>query len=341
MKNFDNEVMKVLIGKKVLLLAPRFFNYENSILNEIRKLGGQADYYDERPGNDFFTKLCIRLGYKKILANKINQYYSHILEKVNDVYDFVLIVNTESITKDILIKFREKLSKSKFIIYMWDSVKNKKGQIEFVNLVDKFITFDQNDIEFDNKIKYHPLFYVPEYESISRSVAKYKYDLLFIGTVHSDRYSIIKKIKDQLLANRVMYCYFYHPSKIVFILKKIFDKNFRRIPMREVSFVPLRREQVISLIAQSRVILDVEHPSQSGLTMRTIESFGAKRKMITSNNNIKKYNFYNELNQKVFDRDTSEIVVDDFFFDSPFESRSESVYTSYSLRNWLAEIFAF
>lgn len=331
----------MLRGKRILFISPKFFNYENSILNEIRKLGGQADYYDERPGNDFFTKVCIRLGYKRILANKINQYYNRILEEVSDVYDFVLIINTESITKDILMKFRVKLSKSKFIIYMWDSVKNKKGQIEFVDLVDKFITFDQNDIKLNDKIKYNPLFYIPEYENISKSAAKYKYDLLFIGTVHSDRYNIVKKIKNQLSSNRNMYCYFYHPSKIVFILKKIFDKNFRRIPIREVSFMPLRRDQVISLVGQSRVILDVEHPLQSGLTMRTIESFGAKRKMITSNNNIKKYDFYSELNQKVFDRNTAGIIVDDYFFDSLFESRSESIYRSYSLRNWLAEIFTF
>lgn len=338
MRDFVSEDIKVLIGKKVLLLAPKFFNYENSILNEIRKLGGQADYYDERPGNDFFTKVCIRLGYKGILASKINKYYNSILEEVSDVYDFVLIVNTESITKDILMKFREKLSKSKFIIYMWDSVKNKKGQIEFVDLVDKFITFDQNDIQFNDKIKYNPLFYIPEYEDISKSSAEYKYDLLFIGTVHSDRYNIVKKIKNQLSSNRKMYCYFYHPSKIVFILKKIFDKNFRRIPLREVSFVSLKRDQVISLVRQSRVILDVEHPSQSGLTMRTIESFGAKRKMITSNSDIKKYDFYSELNQKVFDRNTAEIIVDDFFFDSLFESGSECIYKSYSLRSWLKEI---
>ena len=59
--------------------------------------------------------------------------------------------------------------------------------------------------------------------------------------------------------------------------------------------------QILDYYQKSKVILDINHPYQRGLTLRTFEALGAK-KIITTNQEIKKFPFYNENNVFVIDR---------------------------------------
>ena len=87
--------------------------------------------------------------------------------------------------------------------------------------VDKYFSFDSNDIKIDKKIQFLPLFYIKDYENISKIREDILYDICFIGTVHSDRYKIIKKIEEQAKElNLKTYFYFYSPSKILFFFQK-------------------------------------------------------------------------------------------------------------------------
>lgn len=326
-------------AKKILLFAPRFFNYEIAIINQIESNGGIVDFYDERPSNNLMTKILIRIGYKKIINYKINNYYGSILNSLSNDYDYVLIINPESLSKHILEKFRAKLTRAKFIIYMWDSVKNKKSQLQFVGVVDKFITFDPEDIKFDSRITHVPLFYIPQYSMLNNNLSNCAYDISFIGSLHCDRYRIVKEIERQLPVGMRVFFYFYYPSKIIFFIRKLFDKDFQIIRVSDVKFHPLSSNQVIKIIDKSRVVIDVEHKFQSGLTMRTIEIFGAMRKLITSNYNIKKYNLYSIKNHYIFDRNNIDLQNIKQFIDGEFELECKEVYNSYSLNSWLLKVF--
>ncbi|MEK5777604.1 lipopolysaccharide biosynthesis protein, partial [Acinetobacter nosocomialis] len=61
--------------------------------------------------------------------------------------------------------------------------------------------------------------------------------------------------------------------------------------------------EIVELYAKSNIILDISHPGQSGLTMRTFEAIGAGKKLITTNTNIKEYPFYNANNIFIISRD--------------------------------------
>ena len=82
----------------------------------------------------------------------------------------------------------------------------------------------------------------------------------------------------------------------------------------------------------SRCILDAPQAGQSGLTIRSIECLGAKRKIITTNSDIRFYDFYNENNILIFD---GNIDTNSPFFTEDYNDIPESVYQKYSLRNWL------
>ena len=91
----------------------------------------------------------------------------------------------------------------------------------------------------------------------------------------------------------------------------------------------------MDIFENSKCILDAPQAGQSGLTIRSIECLGAKRKLITTNEDIKKYDFYNENNILVFN---DNLEINNNFFSSPFIEINEDIYTKYSLRKWLETI---
>ena len=326
--------MQELEGKKVLLLAPKFFGYELEIKNEIENLGAKVFYFDERPKNDFFTKVFIRLNLKSFIQKNINNYFQSIVNETKDEqFNYLFLVNPETIDTEKIESIKKLHSNLKVYIYMWDSIKNKKKSLDLLPSSDKFFTFDSNDKLINKNIHFLPLFYIRDYESIEKR-EKYLYDISFIGSIHSDRYSTVKSI-DSLKFN--VFFYFYSPSKILFILQKILYKEFRKISNDDISFKSLNKKEIINIIENSKCIIDIEHPLQQGLTMRTIEMLGARKKLITTNKNIKEYDFYNTKNICIVDRDNPIISKD--FLKLEYSEIEQNIYEKYTLQNWIKNIF--
>lgn len=329
-----------LQNKKILFLAPKFFGYEIEIEKELTALGAEVLYFDERPKNDFITKACIRLNLKIIIYKRIELYFKSIIKSIsNKEIDYLFLISPEAISVSDINLIKRNNPNIKVLIYFWDSIRNRKNSLEYLDLADKYYTFDSKDKQLSNKIEFLPLFYIQDYTYIGSKKDDFIYDACFIGTAHSDRYLAVRKIEKQLSdKNYKFYYYLYSPSKILFLFKKIFDKRMRTLPWKDISFKSLGKDDLIDIISKSKSIVDIHHPKQSGLTMRTIEMLGAKRKLFTTNNLVKGYDFYNSNNISVFDRDSS--VLDLTILNSCYSEVSIDIYERYSLNKWLNEIFS-
>lgn len=324
-----------LSGNTILLLAPNFFGYEFEIKKELENFGAKVVYFDERPKNDFLTKVFIRLNLKSFISKRINGYYKNIVESIKkERIDYLFLIAPETIDIKTIkeIKFNHK--NIKILTYFWDSIRNKKTALNYLDISDKFFSFDSNDIKIDRRIQFLPLFYIKDYENIKNEKENLLYDISFIGTVHSDRYKIIKEIEKQSKnLNLKTYFYFYSPSKILFFFQKLLKKDFRDIKWEDISFESLNKSDVLTIIEKSKSIIDIQHPMQVGLTMRTVEMLGANKKLFTTNTEIKKYDFYNKNNISILNRNIP-LVKLDFFMDNYMEI-DEEIYKKYSLKNWL------
>ncbi len=127
-------------------------------------------------------------------------------------------------------------------------------------------------------------------------------------------------------------------SKKLFYIQKTANKAFRMAKMSNFEFNSLSKEELIQRIERSRVVLDIQHPSQKGLTMRTIEMIGAGKKIITTNKEIKEYDFYDPNNIYYLDRDTIEL--DKSFFETPYQMLDKEIYHKYSVDGWLQDVFS-
>lgn len=332
--------MNSLKGKKILLIAARFFGYEEEIRGKLKALGVEVHYHDQRPSNSFLVKGLIRIN-KYFLANTIRRYYSALIKKTKQVqYDYVLFISPEAITKSIFLALKHSQPQARFILYMWDSFKNKSSSIrDILPYFDKRFSFDRHDCEIPElKIHYRPLFFLNDYSSVGDHVKK-EYDLLFIGTIHSDRYKILSQIREICERHSLRYFYYlYFPSKILFYLQRLMDRSLRKADINEFSFTALTKGDILEFAEKSKAVIDIQHPKQNGLTIRTMEVLGARRKLLSTNEDIVNYDFFHPNNIQVIDR--KNITIDLSFLDKPMAPISDEIYNKYSIDGWISDIFS-
>lgn len=333
---------KEFTQKKILLFSPEFFGYGKAIAEKLKFYGAEVSFFDERPGNDFLTKVFIRLN-KSLLKHKTKNYYDNIIVSLaENYYDYVLFLNAEAISKKELEKLKKTQLKAKFMLYMWDSIKNKKNTKSLITYFDIKYTFDKNDSKDLKNLNFNfrPLFYLDDFKTINSSIKKTS-DLLFVGTIHSDRYNLLMLIKKWITENNLTFDFFmFFQSKKLYYFNKFFNKTFVGAKYSDFEYTPLNTKKLIKKIEQTNVVLDIQHPKQTGLTIRSIEMIGARTKMITTNENIKNYDFYDPSNILVIKRG-GQMNINKDFFKTNYKPINQEISYKYSIDGWLKEVFNF
>lgn len=328
--------MRNLEGKFILFISPAFFGYEKAIKNRLIEWGALVDYFDERPANSFWTKGLIRLN-RRFLSYRITHYYNSIIQSIkNKSYDYIFVVNIEAMPLFFLHYIKKRQIAAKVILYMWDSIRNKKNTRDYLPFFDEVFSFDEQDCKNFPVIKFRSLFFLNEYEKLVDWKA-FDYDISFIGTAHSDRFLLIRQIKKQIEAKNLRaYWYLYLQNRKLFIWNKLNNTAYKDARLGDFNYIALSTEKLLDIVKKSRVVLDIQHPQQTGLTMRTIETIGAGRKLITTNSSIRQYDFYNPDNILIIDRNSP--VIDKTFCKSNYLPIPQRVYYKYSLDGWIEEV---
>lgn len=326
-----------LEGKRVLFISPAFFGYEVKIAEKMTELGANVDYYNERSVTVAYERALLKIN-PNVFYNKTLRYYNQIImETSNADYDYVFIIKCEMMPIKIIKKMKRLFPNAVFCLYLYDSLKNIKGVVDKLEYFDRVLSFDSEDVKNDSSIIFRPLFYIDDYKQKHIRNKQYKYDISFIGTIHSDRYKIIKTIKDLAEKNNYTYYFYcYLQSHFIHSYYRLTKKEFVNTKKDDFEFDKIQSSLIAEIIVNSNVVLDIQHPKQTGLTMRTIEMLGMNKKLITTNQNIKKYDFYNSNNIAVIDRNYVEIPKG--FLNKQYEKINENIYNRYSLEHWVLEV---
>lgn len=319
---------------RVLLIMPNFFNYPQTIKKALEDKGYVVDFFDDRPSTNPWIKTAVRFK-KNLIKNYIEKYFNSIMDSVSKhEYKYVVLISGQSLsfTEEMMKRLKENQRKATFVLYQWDSLRNFPYIKKMHKFFDRIYTFDREDAKSNNLI-FLPLFYSEKYEKIAKANHENFYDTLFIGTAHPQKYHFIKQMVAQLskVYNK-QYTYFFFPSRLVYFYRKMFNKEFKRASIKEFHFVPLNDPKTDKLFSASRIILDAPQAGQTGLTIRVIETLGAQKKLITTNSDVKNYDFYDPQNIYIYN---GEFDFNSAFFKKPYKELNDGVYRKYSLDNWL------
>ena len=311
----------------ILLVGINFGNYEKKICDEMKKQGHDVYYmFDSHPKQNAF-----RRGLGAAAAHKINIYYQKKTVRNHDTgLDLVIVIVGRELTADFLDNLKKKNPNARFVLYLWDDVK-RVANFESTHLFyDEIFSFDLKDCQIMG-FSHLPLFYT---ESPQKDIKK-EYDIYSAMFSHSERENIIIEIAKQAKEQGRKYL-FYISLGFFAYYKRRKEINRKRDPMICYISTPIPEAENYRNMEKSKAILDVQFAGQNGLTMRTIESLGMRNKLITTNPNIKYYDFYNDNNIYIIDRTCPELNLD--FMKTPYKELEKNLYEKYNLKTWVQVI---
>jgi hypothetical protein len=312
----------------VLLVSPLTFSYHLIISETLSSLGYAVTWWDQSASTSTAYRILLRL-FPIFTAFWSERSFRKKLYKLDKkAITHVLVIKGAGLSRQVALEIKETLTSASMGLYLWDGVENVKGVWSILPLFDSVATFDHVDAKRYNW-SYRPLF--GGNASSRQSIAvPLQFDWCFIGTVHSDRHRIIHKLRQRYgqYMRSFVFCYFQSP--LILLLRRLLDWTLWLAPKGTLSTKPMASTEVLKVVSSSRAVLDIEHPLQRGLTMRTIETVMMGKKLITTNRHIIASNLYDPSRVCVINRDDPEIPV--AFLDQPYMAISDTLRNYYSCR---------
>lgn len=318
-------------GKSILVAVPDFVGFPEGFMHGLKSLGFEAFILrNYEYGNIGFKNTLIHT-YKKLVhgdktfkKKKRKQLdYAKQLENLNNAniahFDFALFIRPDLFSLELIELIKKQTDK--VVAYQWDGLDVYPEVYTRIKLFERFFVFDETDIIKSDQLLPLTNFYFDNIIS-----TKIDLDVYFVGYYKEDRIEnlllLSRKFKELGLKTSINLC--------VGSSKEI--KKLNKEPVNLIS-KQLPFEENIFNISRSKIVLDVANTVHTGLSMRPFEAVGYKKKLITNNALIKKYDFYNPNN--IFVIENGNIDGIERFIALPYEELPEEIMRKYSFSNWI------
>lgn len=263
-----------------------------------------------------FTKTLFDYNLKReILAKRINK---KLLELPN--YDLILVVSADWLPVKFISSLKRKTSK--LIGWFYDAAANYPRIPNMISSFDKAYTFEKADADKFN------IEFLPNFNPYNTPLSKneFKHYIFHISSERKNRENLLTQIAKQLNEYAI-------PYDIRLISNNKTDNQWIQISNRKI---PL--SMVYQMLQKATIQIDIQRERQKGLSFRVFESIGLGQKLITTNEDIKNYDFYDPNNILIINPENIQIPRE--FLETDYKPLSKEVYEKYTLRNWVKKILS-
>ena len=317
---------------KICVISFDFWGYDAHIVETLKEKGIEANHikigavsyenFRERLTN-FFSKVF--LG-KNLKYQKRQKFVIEQLDKLGH-QDQILVLNADTFDHSTL-EYMKKCA-NRFITFLYDNLDRYPVQ-DKLHFFDKIYSFDDKDIEkhgFERLTNYN---YLP---FLSQEKQNPSEDALYITSYDKKRIKQLDILSQKFEELRLKFD--------LYVIGKKSWKNQLMKPFSKNKIVFTRKrinhENLPEFYKRTKVILDLMRENQYGLSFRVFEAMALEKKIITDNEKIKNYDFYNPNNILVLNKDFSNITKE--FFETPYQSLPEEIYKKYTLEKWVERVF--
>ena len=317
---------------KISVISFDFWGYDAHIVDTLKVKG--IDAHHIRIGSvshNNFGERAINC-FSKIFLNKNLKHQkrqSFVIEQLNKLghQDQILVLNPDAFEHSTLEHMKK--CTNRLVTFLYDNLDRHPAQ-DKLHFFDKIFSFDDQDIQnygFEKLTNYNYLPFLPKEQQNSHV------DALYITSYDKKRIEQLKVLSQKFQRLNLSFNLYvigkkswkhqiikpFTENKIIFSKKKICHKNLPQY------------------YKNTKVILDLMRKNQYGLSFRIFEAMALEKKIITDNEKIKNYDFYNSNNILVLNKDFSNITKD--FFETPYQPLPEEIYEKYTLEKWVEQVF--
>ena len=232
-------------------------------------------------------------------------------------FDQILIIRPDKLQIEALEFLRSKTDL--LSCYLFDGIENFKKQKSLLNFFDLVFSYDLKDV------KKYGFTFITNFiydDAINKSETKYS---VFSICSYDRRFHFLKKMANQLAKLNVSFLFIVKKEKPLKDDKIQFSKHY----------IPL--DVVKDHISKSNVLIDIQKKNQTGLSFRVFEALGFSKKLITNNQDIVNYDFFNKNN--IFVISENDFEVPKSFFESDYIEVPAEILNKYKLKNWIFQVF--
>ncbi|WP_293902094.1 hypothetical protein [Sphingobacterium sp. UBA5670] len=315
--------------KKILFIAPGYYGFNEVVSEGLKKYSGykiidvnstlpyQYKNLGERIYN-FFLKTFLGKNLKEI---KKGQYIRQTITQHGEI-DLLIVNRPDVLTAEDLHLAQQACKRS--VCLFWDSIDKIPSQKNFINSFDTIFSFDPVDCE-QFGFKSITNFY---FATLRKTILQYDIALLMTYDKRiTDAIKLFKYFeKHGIKAKAKIFTYKSHP------IKEDLPKNMEVIH----TIVPFNKAYEYYL--DSKIILDLAHPNQRGLSFRPFEAIGLEKKLITTAN-IDQADLYHEDNVYII-KDINTIDIPKSFIENDYRIISSNIKEKYFIKNWIQTIIS-
>ena len=256
----------------------------------------------------------------KLLAEKLKQL---LAEKS---FDHILFIRGDIFPSATLTTIKQTLA-TPLINYQWDGLDRYPDIWQSLSYFDKFYVFDPADLSH-NGHRFLPAtnFY---FDHPINTDNQPKADFYFTGTHQDEREHSLKLFVDT--ARQLGCTLDFHLAGQSEQLER-----YRKYPEIQTSKTGFDYSENLAKAHAARIIVDFKTPAHNGLSFRPFEALGYRKKLITTNNEITKYDFYHPNNIFVWNGQNLDGLGD--FLNTPYHELPSEIYEKYSFGNWIRYI---
>lgn len=310
---------------KILLISSYIFGYMDFAVEEMKRQGHEVEvFYFENESLDFQYKSIIhkaRGGISKLMGNNAKKNYREksLKSKLkNECFDFTLMIHGQYLN-DETHQFLKSITK-KYVAYFFDSLTKMPEQKKIIHHFDKVFSYEPQDCE-----RYG-------FEFITNFIPStdFKSDIkdfsVFNISTKDHRLPILKNLVKYFEKNNINF---------LFVL---YTKKIKTLPSFEISPKKLDFNEIGKYLKEAACLIDIQRNDQKGLSFRPYEALGNNKKLITTNEDIQNYDFYDPNNILIIDSENIQIPRE--FLETDYKPLSKEVYEKYTLRNWVKKILS-
>ncbi len=321
-------------GKSIIIGSPTYFDINKILIKELQNVGFDnvvefsLDVYSfkyksifQRAGSFIKKTIGNQPNYKQMLGfNEVEPELQKKLDEIENI-DYALILRPDTYSASFLDKIRSKTKK--FCTYQWDGLSRYPTIDPLISKFDRFFVFDSSDLCRDGVLP-TTNFCMSSLTHEQLFDEKLATDVYYLGSYYKDRLPVLFKMLTQLKSIDLKVKYIFKSSK----------PNPSKVYPLITTDQPLTFEENLKNTYNSKIIIDLVYEGHQGLSFRVFEALTFDKKIITTNESVKQYDFYDPNNIFVWTNNTTVEELNSFV-SKPVHPVSQHLKHKYSFENWI------